>query len=329
MITKLQKAKTNQLAARHRELLNRNAEQAINAKSIGTRRAYKSDWNDFCIWCRYMDCTSLPAEPVTVALYLTHLSDALQPSTIARRVAAIRYAHRLAGFEESPTENQRVKDTLAGIRRDLKNNLPKQKYAITVTPLQRMINALQTNSIDDIRDRALILIGFAGAFRRSALVALQMEHIAFKSEGVEITIKRDKTDQENKGHLIGVPYNTRNPTMCPVRALQAWVDAAKITEGPVFRRLWKGGRVSNRQLSDQSVALIIKSAMQRAGFADKEIEHYAGHSLRSGFATAAAEAGASDREIMEQTGHRDPKSLNAYIRRGNLFKRNPLNKLDY
>jgi integrase len=235
----------------------------------------------------------------------------VRPSTIGRRVAAVRYAHKLAGFP-LPTDDERVRATVRGIRRSL-GAAPSKKMPATAERVIGMAPLAGTR-LSAIRDRALLLIGFAGAFRRSELVALNVEDIEETAEGLRITIRRSKTDQEGHGHVIAIP---RGMIACPVAALKAWLEAAAITEGPVFRPIAKGGRLQATRLTDGSVAAIVKAHAQRAGLDPKQ---FAGHSLRSGFLTSAAARGASIFKMADQSRHKSMDTLRGYVRDAEIFK---------
>jgi site-specific recombinase XerD len=304
-------------------------DRADDAKARNTRRGYRSDWEAFTLWCAQHGLEPLPADPLTVARYLTAMAEPdaqpkqLKPSTLARRLAGIRYAHLIAGHSTSPTSDQRVKAVLSGIRRG-EGVAPRQVAAATLDPLRSMLVALP-NDLRGLRDRAVLLIGFAAALRRSNLVALNVEDLEFESDGVILSVRRSKTDQEGRGTQIGIPMGAYAET-CPVRALRGWLTAAQITSGPVFRRITitKELQATDARLTDQSVADIVKRAAAAAGLKPAD---YAAHSLRAGMATTAARAGASDREIMSQTGHVDPRSIGHYVRKGRLLDNNVLKKL--
>jgi integrase len=237
-----------------------------------------------------------------------------KPATIARALAALSQAHKVAGYD-SPREHRVVREVHAGIRRTL-GTAQKGKAPLMPEHLRGAAAAdAERPDLAGMRDRALLAVGFAGGFRRSALVGLDVADLAFGAEGVAITTRRDKTDQEGAGGALGLCYGATAAT-CPVRTLRAWLDAAGITEGPVFRAVDVRGRVSAERLSDRAVALIVKAAAERAGL---EPRAYAGHSLRAGLATAAARAGKSDRAIMRATGHKSRAMVDRYVREAELF----------
>lgn len=299
------------------------AAYAVNAKSPATQDAYRSDWADFVIWCGSRGYMDLPASPQTVAAYLAALADVAKATTVQRRLAAIRYAHLISGHP-TPTTDPYVREVMDGIRR-AKGMRPRQAHAATLDPLRAMLATLP-DDLSGLRDRALLLVGFAGGFRRAALCALDRADITFVPEGMDLVIRKDKTDQAGQGRELSITYGKHRDT-CPVRALRAWLDAAGINTGPIFRGVAKGGKtVRTGRLDPGSVARIIKRAAARAGLLDAD--DFSGHSLRSGLATEAARSGATDNAIMDQTGHTDVRSVKRYIRRGRRFTDNVLNAID-
>jgi site-specific recombinase XerD len=286
-----------------------------HSKAENTIRAYQSDWCHFEGWCKAHGQSSLPATPETVALYVTDLAATHKPSTITRRISAISQAHQIAGLE-TPTKAAQVRLVMAGIRRSL-GTAQTAKTPVLVDDLRRMIARLPENLLG-VRDRVLLLIGFCGAFRRSELVGLDVADAAVTREGLVVTIRRSKTDQEGEGRKIGIPYGS-NPATCPVRAFQDWLQQCGFTAGPVFRPIDRFGRVAAIRLSSAAVADIVKRYAAAVGL---DATEFAGHSLRSGLATSAAAAGASERSIMRQTGHRSEKMVRRYIKDGSLFREN-------
>lgn len=280
------------------------------AQAPATRRAYASDFAIFSAWCAERALKPLPAAPVSVSAFLASQAHAgARPSTIGRRMAAIRHAHKRAGHP-SPTDDPAVKATMAGIRRSWRGTLAKKVPAIS----ERLIAMAETGEgLRAARDRALLLLGFAGAFRRSELVALGLEDIEETADGLLITIRRSKTDPEGEGTTIGI---LPGALACPIAALRAWLGAAAITSGPVFRSVRKGGTLGGR-LCDRSVANIVKAHAARAGL---DAQKFAGHSLRSGFLTSAAARGASAHKMKDVSRHRRIESLAGYIREAEIFK---------
>lgn len=291
--------------------------------AANTIRAYRMDWQHFVAWCAARGFATLPAQPEVVALYLAALAETHKPATLTRRVSAISQAHAAAGHE-SPTHAALVRKALAGIRRD-KGTAPDVKAPVTVADLQAITRDHLPAGVKGTRDRALLLVGMAGAFRRSELTGIDLEHVEFVDEGVVITLPRSKTDQEGQGRKVAIPFGHEADT-CPVGALRAWITAAGITSGPVFRPVNRHGQLGARRLSNKAVALVVKHYMARIG---KDAAAYSGHSLRAGFATAAALAGAQERDIMRQTGHRSTAMVRRYIRDGNLFHANAAGALGF
>jgi site-specific recombinase XerD len=297
------------------EIADRASEFMHQSKGKNTIRAYRADWAHFTVWCQSHGQASLPATPETVALYVTDLSSTHKPSTITRRISAISQAHQIAGLE-TPTGSAKVRLVMAGIRRSM-GTAQKGKTPILVDDLRRMLAGLPGNLLG-VRDRVLLLIGFCGAFRRSELVALDAADVSVTREGLVVTIRRSKTDQEGEGRKIGIPYASHLET-CPVRSLQDWLEKSGITEGPLFRPIDRFGRMASARLSAAAVADIVKRYAAAVGL---DATEFAGHSLRSGLATSAAAAGASERSIMRQTGHRSEKMVRRYIKDGSLFREN-------
>jgi len=285
-----------------------------------TRRAYASDWRDFSSWCQTHHRVPLPALPETVSLYLTALSEARKVSTLTRRISAISQAHQVAGFD-SPTQAPLVRQLMKGIRRALGTSQI-GKSPVTVEHLRAITAAFDPERVLDTRDRTLLLVGFAGAFRRSELVGLNIEDLEFNDNGLVVHLRRSKTDPEGQGRRVGIPYGSTLAT-CPVRALKTWLEILQVAEGPLFRAVNRHGRIHKTRLTAQSVALVVKRLTTQAGIPGD----YAGHSLRAGLATAAAAAGVPERAIMAQTGHRSLATLRRYIREGSLFLENAAAKV--
>jgi len=283
------------------------------SKAPRTIRAYIADLRHFEVWCREHARQSLPAPSEVIADYISSLAEAgSAAATISRRLSAISQAHKMAGLE-SPTGSQLVKMTAAGIRRTL-GTAPHQARPILVDDLKAMLAALP-DDLRGLRDRTLLLIGFAGGFRRSELVGLDVDDVKEEAEGLRVRIRRSKTDQEGLGREIGI-VRGRHPLTDPVAALTAWREAAAITDGPIFREVDRGDRVGSDRLSDRAVARIVKIAAERVGIDPTTVS---GHSLRAGLATSAAAAGAPERTIMRTTGHRSEAMVRKYIRAGSVF----------
>ena len=294
-----------------------------NSKSANTLRAYKSDFKDFSGFCVKNGLSSMPTEPKILSLYLTYLSATSKFSTLKRRIASISVIHKIKGHYLD-IKHPIIMENLHGIKR-AKGSHQKAKKPILINDLKLIINVIDQylshcglpelegskHIRNKIRDKAIILVGFSGGFRRSELVNIDYDDIEFVSEGVKIFIKRSKTDQSGEGMIKAIPYFD-NKTFCPVLALKQWIDKCEIKSGKIF------------DISDKSVALIIKKYASLAGL---DANKYGGHSLRSGFATSAAESGAEERNIMAMTGHKTTQMVRRYIQEANLFKNNALNKI--
>jgi site-specific recombinase XerD len=280
-------------------------------KAASTRKAYGTDFHMFKEWCDARAVSALPAAPETVAAYLAAHAGTSKASTLGRRVAAIRYAHKLAGIE-TPTDAEGVKATMRGIRRTFGGARNKKSPAVAAK-MHSMV-ATAPDSLAGLRDRALLLLGFAGAFRRSELVALDVVDLEETETGLLVTIRGSKTDQERQGVTIAI---ARGDIACPVKTLRAWLDAAGIEAGPLFRPIDKAGTVRASRLTCRSVANIVKAYAERAGF---DASMFSGHSLRSGFLTSAAGNGASIFKMMDVSRHKSVDTLRGYVRDAELFK---------
>lgn len=288
------------------------ASYAEAEKAGTTRLAYRKDWRHFTAWCESVSCWALPADASTIAVYLASLADSgLAASTISRRLAAIAYAHQLRGHT-APTNAIEVRTVLRGIRRTI-GVAVNRKAPATASAIGAMLAHLPDTLIGK-RDRALLLIGFAAALRRSELAALHVSDLELHQDGVLVHIGRSKTDQEGAGHVIAIPRGTR---LMPVEALEAWLEAAGITGGAVFRAINRHGRVSVHDLNDRTVANIVK---RYAGAAGLDPKLFAGHSLRAGFVTSALEHGADLLKVMDVTRHRRVETLKGYDRRAKAFR---------
>ena len=296
-----------------------------SSKANNTVRAYKSDFNDFGIFCAQNGFKSLPSYPKLVSLYLTHLStkDA-KMSTLKRRLVSICVIHKLKGHYLD-TKHPSIIENIMGIKRR-KGSVQKSKKPILITGLKQIINTIDEQKREEIkkaRDRSIILIGFSGGFRRNEIVSLDYDDLDFVPEGLKINLRRSKIDQFGEGFIKALPYFD-NSQYCPVVSLKKWIQISNITSGALFRRFSKGSKLSENRLTDQTVALLIKEYLKLTGIDSK---NYSGHSLRSGFATSAAESGAEERSIMAMTGHKSTEMVRRYIKEANLFKNNALNKI--
>ena len=296
-----------------------------SSKANNTVRAYKSDFKDFGLFCAQNNFKSLPSEPKIVSLYLTYLSTKeAKISTLKRRLVSIGVIHRLKGYYLD-TKHPSIIENIMGIKRR-KGSIQKGKKPILISHLKKLINVIDEQMNEDIkklRDRSIILIGFSGGFRRNEIVSLDYDDLDFVEEGLKIQIRRSKTDQFGEGLVKALPY-FNNSKYCPVISLKKWIEISRINSGPLFKRFLKGSKLSENRLTDQTVALLIKEYLRLAGIDDK---NYSGHSLRSGFATSAAESGAEERSIMAMTGHKSTEMVRRYIKEANLFKNNALNKI--
>ena len=296
-----------------------------SSKADNTVRAYKSDFNDFGVFCVQNGFKSLPSEPKIVSLYLTYLStkDA-KISTLKRRLVSIGVIHKLKGYYLD-TKHPSIIENIMGIKRR-KGSVQKSKKPILINSLKKIINVIDHQNKEEIkklRDRSIILIGFSGGFRRNEIVSLDYDDLDFVPEGLKISLRRSKTDQFGEGFTKALPYFD-SPQYCPVVSLRNFLDLSSINSGPIFRRFVKGSKLSEKRLTDQTVALLIKEYLNLAGIDNK---NFSGHSLRSGFATSAADSGAEERSIMAMTGHKSTEMVRRYIKEANLFKNNALNKI--
>ena len=284
-----------------------------SSKASITLRAYKADFKDFALFCQQNGLNSMPSEPKIITLYLTRLSKSSKFSTLKRRLASISVIHKLNGHYLD-TKHPIITENLLGIKR-VKGTHQKAKKPILINDLKLIINAINEdkNQINRSKNKALLLIGFAGGFRRSELVAILFDDVEFVQEGVKIFVKRSKTDQSGEGMTKGIPYFS-NPDYCPVISLKSWIQEGQIKSGKIF------------DMSDKNVALTIKKYAAIAGLDQNK---YSGHSLRSGFATSTAELGAEERSIMAMTGHKTTQMVRRYIQEANLFKNNALNKIKF
>ena len=297
-----------------------------SSKANNTVRAYKSDFKDFGLFCAQNGFKSLPSEPKIVSLYLTYLSTKnAKISTLKRRLVSIGVIHKLKGHYLD-TKHPSIIENIMGIKRR-KGSIQKAKKPILISDLKKIIDVIDNEDNEDIkklRDRSIILIGFSGGFRRNEIVSLDYDDLDFVEEGLKIQIRRSKTDQFGEGLVKALPYFD-SPRYCPVVSLKNWIVASKINSGALFKRFTKGSKLSEHRLTNQTVALLIKKYLELVGIDSK---NYSGHSLRSGFATSAAEAGAEERSIMAMTGHKTTQMVRRYIKEANLFKNNALKKID-
>lgn len=280
-----------------------------NSLSGSTRRAYLSDLRRFEAWGG-----SFPASAQTVAEYLASRAGTLAVASIARHLASISKAHSAQGLP-NPTRSELVRATMRGIRRT-KGTAQREAKPLLREDLFSVLDALG-DTLKDARDRALLLIGFAGGFRRSELVGLNVADIERVRQGITVHLRRSKTDQDGAGRKIGIPFGRSR--WCPVAALEAWLLRSGITEGPIFRRVDRHSCISSDRLSGEAVSLVVKESVKAVGI---DPSTYSGHSLRAGLATSAAQAGVPTGKIRAQTGHASDAMLARYIRDGGLFTQN-------
>lgn len=282
------------------------------SKAENTRKAYAAHWRTFTTWAAGAGLQALPAAPESVVAFITHQADkGRKPATLQASLAAIAFQHKTAGAI-NPCDDIRVTTTLAGIRRDKKTR-PAQKAPATLDVVRRMVIALPYD-LRGIRDRAIILCGFWGAFRRSELVALTVADVRFTQTGAKVLIASSKTDQEGAGMTKNLPA-LADRSICPVAALREWLRVSGIQSGALFRGIDKTGSLHSGNMGGREVARVVKRACDRAGMSEAEMMQYAGHSLRAGFVTDAADKGAQAWEISEQTGHAaGSRVLQSYIR---------------
>ena len=305
----------NKLTNRIQELEKLTIQNIKSSKSQNTLRAYKADIKTFETFCSNLNLSSMPANPKTVSLFITDISKNSKLSTIKRKLAAIKVTHKLAGFYID-LKNPIISENLNSIKKQL-GTFQISKKPILLNDLKKIIDCIndEKDNKKKLRDKALILIGFSGAFRRSELVSIETEDLDFVDEGLKIFIKKSKTDQTGEGMIKAIPY-FENKIYCPVVNLKKWLDflSQKKTH---YKKIF--------EMSDKNVALIVKKYVQLAGLNSTK---YAGHSLRSGFATSTAENGAEERQIMAMTGHKSNQMVRRYIQESNLFKNNALNKIN-
>lgn len=287
-----------------------------NARARNTVRGYRSSFRQFRNWCETAQLSAMPATAEIIALYLGSQAGRLKAATLQHHLAAIAKAHKAAGFPSPVKDNHLIAETLKGIKA-VHGSAQVQKAPVLTEDLRLMLRGLPSKLLG-VRDRALLLIGFAGAFRRSELVGLDVSDLSFTAEGLLITLRRSKTDQAGEGRQVAIPHGSHQET-CPVRAMRAWLEAADITEGAVFRPITRHGKIEPMRLSDHAVALVVKRYAHGAGLV---VSSFSGHSLRAGFVTSAARAGAPERQIMRTTGHRSIEIVLKYVRHAQAFTDN-------
>ncbi len=292
-------------------LIDRAKEYARASKSDGTRRTYASAWRIFSGWCAERGLTALPAGTETVVAWIADAGDRLRPVTVKKILSAVSQAHQVAGHP-TPTTAPAVRLVMQGLRRT-KGTAGRPKAALRIEHVKKIVTALP-DTAQGARDKAIILLGFAGGLRRSEIVGLDVSDVAFEPEGAVLTLRRSKRDQEGVGRRIPIPLG-RHPETCPVTALRGWMAAGGVTAGPLFHRLDRGGH--RERLDGRGVAHVVQRAARKAGL---DAVLFAGHSLRRGFATEAARGGADERDIARTTGHRSLVVLRGYVEEGRLFE---------
>jgi site-specific recombinase XerD len=290
-----------------------------DSRAPATVRAYRQDWGHFTAWCDRLGLEPLPAAPHAVVGYLTAYAGDLSCASLQRRLTSISQAHKAAGYDDPPTRHRLVRRAWEGIRR-VHGREPNRKAPLRSSDIRALVATCDTTRLGGLRDRALLVLGFAGAFRRSELVALDVADIEWIEAGLTVTIRRSKTDQEGKGARVGILFGS-DPATCPVRTLRAWLDTAGVTEGPVFRQVDRFGNMGGR-LTGKSAAERVKVACTRAGL---NADRYGGHSLRAGLITDAIENGATEQRTMQHSRHKSVHVFRTYVRDLNLHDAsNPL-----
>jgi integrase len=290
--------------------------RSLAASTLRTREA---DWRAFVAWCDVRGADSLPADPRVVCLWLADLAGSgLATGTIARKLSSLRAAHRREGHPV-PTTDERVRAVWRGIKREHGVAPRHRKAALRTTDVRAMVAGLSRDRLIDVRDRALVLLGFATACRRSELVGLDVGDVAETDDGLTVTIRRSKTDQEGQGAVVGVPYGS-DPATCPVRALRAWLDAYGLVSGPLFVSVDRHGRTAGRRLPAAMVRAVVVARAETAGL---DAPQFGAHSLRAGLITEAVLAGVREQRIMEHSRHRSVAVFRTYVREVGLWNDNP------
>ena len=306
--------------------LSMKAKQSILlSKAENTVNAYESDWDDFVDWCNYQKVSYFPTTPETIVNYINDLADYAKANTIARRISAISENYNASGSRENPCMSPLVKQALRGIRR-LKGTFQQGKTPILLDDIEDIlecIDSIDIPKIQKLRDKAILLIGFMGAFRRSEIAALTVENLKFSPQGLEIFVASSKADQEGQGAIVAIP-SLQGSSLDAVRALKKWLTASGITSGPVFRGFTKSMSLRKTAISDKSIAEIVKKYISLIGL---DPAMYGAHSLRHGFATTAAAYGVEERNIMRQTRHHSVNMVRRYINEANKFVDNPISTI--
>lgn len=310
-------------AIANNEKLTAKARQSIYiARADNTIKAYESDWNDFCDWCDYHHVSAFPAIPETIVNYINDLADNAKANTVARRISALTENFDAAGIQDNPCRFPIVKNALRGIKR-MKGVIQHGKLPILFDDIKEMLTYLEGDTLQQTRDKAILLVGFYGAMRRSEIANLDVDDIQFTRLGMLLTLRKSKTDQYDQGQLIAIPI-VQDKNICAVHALKEWLRLSGITSGPVFRGFTRSHTIRKTRISDKTIALIVKHYVALMGMDPRE---YGAHSLRHGFATTAAQHHVEEREIMRQTRHRSQAVVRRYIDEADRLIDNPVFKI--
>lgn len=305
------------------EKLTDKARQSIYvSRADNTIKAYESDWNDFCDWCDYHQVSAFPAIPETIVNYINDLADNAKANTVARRISALTENFDAAGLQDNPCRFPIVKNALRGIKR-MKGVIQHGKLPILFDDIKEMLTYLDGDELQQARDKAILLVGFYGAMRRSEIANIEVDDIQFTRLGMLITLRKSKTDQFDRGQMIAIP-NVQDKEICAVQALKEWLRLSGITAGPVFRGFTRNHGIRKTKISDKSIALIVK---HYAGLLGMDPDDYGAHSLRHGFATSAAQHHVEERQIMRQTRHKSQTIVRRYIDEADRLIDNPIFKI--
>lgn len=305
------------------EKLTDKARQSIYvSRADNTIKAYESDWNDFCDWCDYHQVSAFPAIPETIVNYINDLADNAKANTVARRISALTENFDAAGLQDNPCRFPIVKNALRGIKR-MKGVIQHGKLPILFDDIKEMLTYLDGDELQQARDKAILLVGFYGAMRRSEIANIEVDDIQFTRLGMLITLRKSKTDQFDRGQMIAIP-NVQDKEICAVQALKEWLRLSGITTGPVFRGFTRNHGIRKTKISDKSIALIVK---HYAGLLGMDPDDYGAHSLRHGFATSAAQHHVEERQIMRQTRHKSQTIVRRYIDEADRLIDNPIFKI--
>lgn len=305
------------------EKLSDKSRQSISiSRSAHTLDAYASDWDDFYDWCVQHETYAFPAAPETIVNYINDLADNAKANTVARRISALTENYEAAGVKDNPCRFPIVKNALRGIKR-MKGTLQQGKMPILYDDIREMAAAVDGDELQIARDKAILLIGFFGAMRRSEIAGLDVEDLRFQRLGLVITLRKSKTDHLGQGQRIAIPV-IKDTDICAVTALKHWLAVSGITTGPVFRGFTKGRGIRKTRISDKAIALLVKHYVAVVGMDPAE---YGAHSLRHGFATSAAQHRVEERQIMRQTRHKSQAVLRRYIDEADSLIDNPILKI--